>query len=271
LLTIYEEGFACPAVAPVPPPCHRHRIGDRRPRSGVRLVDFTGDYELPGEQGVLKLGYKMASHKNDFDVRYTNIDPVTLAHTANKDSGLISERKVFISDTVLLTTRDNAGSNHAGGLEFTASGKILPQLTINTSANLGYNEQRICSAATASYGTRGAQSLGGRARFNYQLSEQDQVQVSLNARGRSLSGLGYRQPDSTAKVNFRHALTPMLNLVVNLTDVFNTNRIETFTDTDLLKETNLRRYDSRGIYVGLSCRLGDMAPAPARRTPPVAG
>jgi outer membrane receptor protein involved in Fe transport len=374
-------------------------------RTETRFVDFTGDYERPDEQGVLKLGYKVASHKNSFDTRYTNIDPATLAETPNalrsnrfaldegnlalygsyqlrlneywgvlaglraeytsmdivqltsameaanryinyipsffvsykasdktnirfsyahrirrpnandlnpfvvyrdefnvssgnpnlkptqtdsfelgyetrvgaldtnlrgyyrKDTGLISERKVFVSDTVLLTTRDNAGNNQAGGLEFTLSGKLLPTLSINTSGNLAYSEQRIFNSITGIDTKRSANSLSGRARFNYQMSDLDQLQVSLNAQGKTLFGQGYRQPNSTANVSFRHALTPALSLVLNVTDVFNSNKIETITDADLLRENNIRRYDGRVVYLGLSYRLGGVAPAGGRRNP----
>ena len=383
------------AIRPAAVRDSRSRQGNR---TGNRIVDFTGDYERPGEQGVLKLGFKLQSHKNDFDTQYADIDPGTLAESANalrsnrfalgqsnlalygscqlrlnerwgvlaglraeytgidiaqltsaleasnhylntipsffitykateqanlrlsyarrirrpgandlnpfvvyrdefnvssgnpglkptetdsfelgletrvgaldtnlrgyyrKDSGLISERKVFISDTVLLSTRDNAGNNQAGGLEFTVSGKILPKLSINTSGNLAYTEQRIFTAATGSYTSRNATSLSGRARINYQLSEVDHLQLSLNAQGKTLFGQGYRQPNSTTNLSFRHALTPALNLVLNVTDVFDANRIETVTDTDLLKETNTRRYDGRVLYLGLSYRLGGVAP-----------
>ena len=127
-------------------------------------------------------------------------------------------------------------------------------MSINASANLAYVEQRIYSAATASYSTRGARSLGARTRFIYQLSDLDQLQVSLNAQGQSLVGLGYRQPNSTVNVNLRHALTPMLNLVVNVTDVFYSNKIDTFIETDLLKDANIRRYE-RGSYMS-ACHSG---------------
>ena len=52
-------------------------------RTETRIVDFTGDYERPVDQAFLKLGYKVASHKNSFDTRYTNIDLATLAETPN--------------------------------------------------------------------------------------------------------------------------------------------------------------------------------------------
>lgn len=49
----------------------------------TRIVDFTGDYELPGEHGVWKAGYKVARNSNVFDNAYFDIDPFTGSERAN--------------------------------------------------------------------------------------------------------------------------------------------------------------------------------------------
>lgn len=367
-----------------------------------RLADLTGDYELPGASGVLKLGYKVSDNRNSFDTRYTTIDPATQAETVNPmrtnrfaldeenlalygsyewrlgdrwgvlgglraehtrldidqqtsgiradnsytsyipsffvnynvsedtdvrlsyarrirrpgandlnpfviyrdefnvssgnpnlmptetdslelgletkfgkvdtnlrayyrhDANLISERRIFISDTVLLTTRDNRGSNQAGGLEFTLSGRPHPKLSINISGNLAVTEQRVWDDTLGGDIERNATSLSGRARFNWQASKLDTLQVMLNAQGKTLFGQGYRQPSRTADLSYRRSLTPALSLVLNVNDAFNSNRFETVTDTTLLKENNMRRFDGRVLYLGLSYRLGGFGAAPGR-------
>ncbi|MFZ6765799.1 TonB-dependent receptor domain-containing protein [Undibacterium sp. Di26W] len=396
--------------------------------NNIKIVDFTGDYERPDDQGLLKMGYKIANNKSEFDTSYFNIDPISnsailnpsrtnsynldeanialygsyqlrlnekwgvlaglrteythidiqqltarieatnhyinyipsffasykasddttirfsYAHrirraNANElnpfivyrddfnessgnpklkpaqtdsfelayetrvigldmnirgyyrtESDSILSRRIPISDTVVLTTLENGGGNHSSGIEFTLSGKLTPKLSINTSGNLLFIEQKILTTsgprilnangqeipATSSQEiTRSASSLSLRGRFNYQLTEQDQLQVSLNAQGKTLSGEGYRQPNSTANFSLRHTITPSLNLVLNVTDVFNSNKIETIVDTDTLKERNIRRYDGRLIYIGLSYRFGGVTPSGAgnnrqemRRPPP---
>ena len=394
-----DSGSAYSNAYAIRPPGAFDNLSRQQNLTDTKIVDFSGDYELPVDQAMVKAGYKLAEHKNSFDTRYTNIDMATLAETPNavrsnrfeldettlalygsyqfrinenwsllgglrteftkmnfsqtngapdasnryvnyipslfatyrvsdntnirlsyahrirrpgagdlnpfvvyrdefnvssgnpnlrptnsdslelgyetrfggldtnlrgyyrKDTGLISDRKVFISDTVILTTKDNAGSNQSGGLEFTLSGKVLPDLQINTSGNLGYTEQRIFSTLNTDEGTRHAVALSGRVRLNYRLSDDDQVQVSLNGQGKTLNGQGYRQPNSTANFSVRHALTPALSLVLNVTDVFDNNKIETITDTDLLKETNIRRSAGRIVYLGLSYRFGGAAGA----------
>ena len=214
-----------------------------------------------------------------FELAYeTKFGPIdtNLRGYYRKDSGLISERKLFIGETVLLTTRDNAGTNRASGLEFTLRGKLMPRLTLNASGNLAYTEQRIvnpgANAGSSPDAKRSAPSFGGNARLRYDLPNGGQVQLSVNAQGKALSRQGYRQPNATANLSLRHAFTPALSLVMNVTDVFNTNKIETITDTDLLQETNTRRSDGRLVYVGLSYRFGGVAqrrgPAGARRSQP---
>ncbi|MES2756061.1 MAG: TonB-dependent receptor [Pseudomonadota bacterium] len=214
----------------------------------------------PTESDSLELG---------LETRFGALDTNLRAY-ARRDHDLISERKVFISDTVLLTTRDNDGSNRSGGIEFTLSGKILPGLSLNTSGNLGVTEQRVFNGLVFTDEKRTARSLSGRARFNYQVSAAGQLQLAVNAQGKTLFGQGYRQPNTTANLSYRHALTPALSLVFNVTDVFDKNKIETVTDTALLQETNLRRSQGRIVYFGLSYRIGgaEGAQQPGRRGGP---
>jgi len=358
----------------------------------TRIVDFTGDYELPGESGVLKLGYKAARNSSVIDTRFFNVDPATLFQTPNaqrtnrfeldettlalygtyqmrlgekwgvlgglrteytdldmdqvttgiqagnhyleaipsafltydlsdktalrlsyahrirrpgasdlnpfviyrdelnvssgnpdlkptasdslelgvetkfgnvdtnvrlyarRDSDLISERRYFISDTVLLTTRENAGSSRSGGLEFTFSGRATPKLSINASGNLGYSEQSVLG--NASDDKRTATSLSGRARLSYQFNPANSLQLVLNAQGKTLFGEGYRQPTRTADLNYRHNLSQALSLVVNINDLFDSQKSESITETDRLREYSIRRQDGRLVYVGLSYRFG---------------
>ena len=174
-------------------------------------------------------------------------------HRRDRDSILI--RRYFISDTVLLTTPVNGGRNNASGLEFTLQGKLMPGLSMSASGNLGHTEQ-LTEDLYGFTSTRTASSLSGRLRVNYQLTPDDQLQAMVMTQGRALFGQGVRQPNTTANFSLRHALTPKLSLVLNVTDAFNSNQIETITNTATLKETSIRRSDGRIAYLGLSYRLG---------------
>jgi len=183
-------------------------------------------------------------------------------HRRDRDSILI--RRYFISDTVLLTTPVNGGRNNASGLEFTLQGKPMPGLSMSASGNLGHTEQ-LTEDLYGFTSTRTASSLSGRLRMSYQATPDDQLQAMVMTQGRALFGQGVRQPNTTANFSLRHALTPKLSLVLNVTDAFNSNQIETITDTATLKETSIRRSDGRIAYLGLSYRLGGFTPGPGSR------
>jgi len=367
----------------------------------TRVIDFTGDYELPGEKGVFKAGYKVAQTSNVFDTRFYNVNATTLAESlstqrtnrfeldettvalygtyqlrlaekwgllgglrteytdldlnqvttsvkannnyfdaipsafltydwsddtalrlsyahrirrpgagdlnpfvvyrdelnvssgnpdlmptktdsielgletklgkvetnvrlyARRDSDLIQERRTFISDTVLLTTRENAGSSNSGGLEFTFSGRVTPSLSLNASGNLGYSEQSVLGSSQDD--KRSATSLSGRARVSYQINPTNSLQLVLNAQGKTLFGEGYRQPTRSADLSYRRNLSQALSLVVNINDIFDSQKSESITETDRLREYSIRRQEGRLVYVGLSYRFGTFGGAGGRR------
>ncbi|MGW8390467.1 TonB-dependent receptor domain-containing protein [Pseudoduganella sp. HUAS MS19] len=167
----------------------------------------------------------------------------------------ILDRKYFLSDTVLLTTRENAGSTRSGGMEFSLTGKLLPTLSLNLSGNVARFEQSVLEM-NGDRTRRTASSLSGRLRLNWQATSTDMLQAAIQAQGKMLTGQGYREPNTTLNLTWRHAITPQLALMVNATDVFNSNKMSTITDTYALRERSLREFDGRIIYVGLSYRFG---------------
>jgi hypothetical protein len=55
---------------------------------------------------------------------------------------------------------------------------------------------------------------------------------------------------------------PALSRVLNVTGVFDSNKIVTITDSTPLQEINPRRPQGPIVYLGLSYRLGGVAGAP---------
>jgi outer membrane receptor protein involved in Fe transport len=197
---------------------------------------------------------KTDSFEIGYETKFGAMDTALRAYYRT-DHDTIRNRQVALSDTVLLTTLENGGSNRAGGMEFTLSGKLTPKLTVNASGNLAYTEQQQIDL-NGMETERNATSLSVRGRVNYQFTPLDQLQVQLNARGKTLVGSGYSQPDASMNLSYRRSLSQSLSLVMNMTDVFSSQKMETITDTTTLKETTIRRFDGRIFYVGLSWRFG---------------
>ena len=175
-----------------------------------------------------------------------------------KDTDAIVDYRYFVAPNVLLTTRANGEGSHSSGLEFTVSGKLTPSLTLNTSGNLARSQQSFYDDL-GNLVTRTANSLSGRARLNYSYDAANQIQMALQMMGKTLSGQGYRSANHTFNMSWRHTVTPQLTLVANVTDLFNTNKMQTIIDSETLRETSTRRFDGRVFYVGLSYRFGGTA------------
>ena len=236
---------------------YAHRL--RRPNAGdlSPYVTYRDEFNVSSGNPKLK-----PTQTDSFEVGYeTKLAGLeaNLRGYYRRDKDAIVDYRYFISDTVLLTTRENGAGSHAGGLEFTLSGKMTPTLTLNASGNLARNQQTSQDDSGA-YLTRSANSLSGRVRLNYQATAADQVQLALQMQGKTLSGQGYRSPNHTVNMSLRHALMPQLDLMMNATDVFRTNKMETVIDSATLRETSTRRFDGRMLYIGLSYRFGGAAP-----------
>ncbi len=210
----------------------------------------------PSQSDSFELGY---------ETKFGLVDTNVRAYF-RKEHDIIADHSYFISDTVLLTTRENGGTSRSGGLEFTFSGKMSPTFSFNASGNLADIQQRILDTNGLPV-DRSSAALSLRGRINYQFTPTDHLQFGVNSQGRTLTGQGYREPNTTANTSWRHTLTPQLTVNVNVTDLFDSNKTATRIDRTTLKESSVRRYDGRIFYVGLSYRFGGLANAGQARQP----
>jgi len=214
----------------------------------------------PVQTDSFEVGYETKAGVLDANVR---------AYYRN-ERDTIRSRQLAVSDTVILTTLENGGSNRSGGLEFTLSGKVTPKLSINTSGNVFVAEQQQIDLLGVE-SKRSATSVNVRGRLNYQLTPLDQVQLMFNAQGKTLTGYGYREPSATADLSYRRNLSQSLTLVVNARDIFSSQKQETVTDSATLKEYSVRRFDGPVVFVGLSYRFGGVQANRRQDGPPGEG
>jgi outer membrane receptor protein involved in Fe transport len=184
---------------------------------------------------------------------------------ARRESDLISTRRILLANDVLLTTRENAGSARSGGLEFNVNGKATQQLTLSLNGNVGYSEQTVLGSVIDD--RRSATSVNLRARVDYQLNQANRFTLNLNAQGKTLFGEGYRRPWRTASFNYSYKLSQALTLVLNFDDLFDSQKMETITETDRLREYNVRYGNGRTVFVGLSYRFGSYTGPGGQRRP----
>ena len=241
---------------------YAHRI--RRPNAGELnpFVIYRDELNLSSGNPNLKPS-KTDSIELGMETKFGKVDS-NLRLYARSDDELISERRILQAGDVLLTTRENAGSSRSAGVEFTFGGKATPKLSINASGNIGYTEQSVLFNTTDTDGRRSAVSVTGRARIGYQIDPKNNLQLSLNAQGKQLFGEGYRKPTRTADLTYRREIAKSLSFVLNVNDLFDSQTMETFTETASLRETSVRRTNGRVVYAGLSFRFGSFGGAGGR-------
>jgi outer membrane receptor protein involved in Fe transport len=178
---------------------------------------------------------------------------------ARNEDDVITQRQVAIKDEngqdVVLTTPLNFGENRSQGIEFVFNGKPTPALTVNISGNL----RRMAQTQFAVAGQPGMisdTSLSGRTHLNYQLTPEDQLQFIVFAQGKQLWAQGYRELNWNSDFTWQRKLTPLLTMLVNINDPLNSNRSESRTDSEFLRQTSVTRVDGRIFYIGFRYELG---------------
>ena len=167
-----------------------------------------------------------------------------------------SDTDVFtvIGNDVVLQTKANLGSRKSGGMEFIASGKLLPKLGYNLSGNLFYNQINAQSLGIA--GTRSNVVLNTKGTLDYQATAEDRWQVSANYNGKRLTPQGYNLAIKTANAGYRHQLNQSAAVVATVSDLFNSNRQRRILQTPGFSRVFERQQYGRLLYVGLAYTLG---------------
>ncbi|MFT4074225.1 MAG: TonB-dependent receptor [Asticcacaulis sp.] len=201
----------------------------------------------PAETDSFEVGYEVSAGQTSYQIRgyYRQTEDAITSYSyyLPQDDP---------SDTlVLLTTKQNAGENKAGGLEGNYSGKIGQKLSVNINGNLAYNR-----LSTPSTGEQEATTLSGRVSFDYTISPKDRFQISYFGRGKQLTGQGYTGPFGMGNMSYRHQYTPKAALVVTVQDPFRTAKFRTVVDTDTVHSESSRAMQGQVFMIGLSYTLG---------------
>jgi outer membrane receptor protein involved in Fe transport len=155
---------------------------------------------------------------------------------------------------VLLTTRDNLARRCAAGLELSASGDLGSRLSFSASADTSYVE--IDPGALSTGHKRAGWTLGGKAGFDFKLTPDDVLQFGINYAARQLQPQGQDLAVLTANAGFRHSFTPGLSAVLNLSNLFDSQKRKTILDTAGMHDVAVHRMPGRIVYLGLVYSFG---------------
>ncbi|WP_443751100.1 TonB-dependent receptor domain-containing protein [Asticcacaulis solisilvae] len=164
-----------------------------------------------------------------------------------------TELWTVISSDVVLITEANLPSSQSGGVEFSASGKIVPKLGYSLNGNVFYNE---INAVALGASTRSTIGMSMKASLDYQPTARDRWQVSTSYSGKRLTAQGYVLPVTLTNVGYRHQVADRLALVMTASDIFDGQRQKRLFISPGYTGTYVRRQPGRAVYLGLAWTLG---------------
>ncbi len=170
----------------------------------------------------------------------------------NRDS--VTDVTRVVSAEVVLATKANLPVSRAAGLELSASGKIFPQLSYNSSGNLFFNQ--IDAAALGFGGLKSTTGLNAKASLDWRPTASDTAQLSFSRTDRRLTPQGYVSATNQVNLGYQRRLWSHLSAVATVSDLFDGQRMVRVLDTTGLRDVYSRHQLGRVVYAGLSWTFG---------------
>ncbi|ESQ78420.1 TonB-dependent receptor [Asticcacaulis sp. YBE204] len=190
------------------------------------------------------------THANEFRYDYENRPKnfsIRAAVFYRKSEDLIIERSSYIENNVLLTRRENGGEGMETGLDLSYQAKFFTNLDVNLQAVLKHDE-RPARTSTFVNTINEQDSISGRASFGYRLTPKDRLQVTINPRGKELTGDGYRDASYQIQSSYGRTISNKLTFTASL----NYQSVQkTFRETDTLRSFSENTNGGTTFMIGI--------------------
>ena len=155
-----------------------------------------------------------------------------------------------VAPDVLLSSVANLDKRKAAGLELQATGKIVPQLSYNVSADVFW--QQIDGRSLGVNASQATAGVNGKASLEWRPSVADLAQLSISRTDRRLTPQGFLSPINIINFGYRRQLSGNLAAVLTLSDAFDGQRFRRVTATPLVQDVYQREQRGRIVYLGLT-------------------
>lgn len=195
------------------------------------------------------LGYAYEGHGSTYGL--------TGYYRRNRDSA--TDVTEDLGGGLSLTTRTNLPKNDAAGLEFSASGRLLPKLSYGLSGDAFHSQ--IDATALGIPGLKSTTGLNLKAKLDYHPTADDSAQITFTRTDKRLTPQGEITATNIVNLGYKHALTPALAALTTISDLFNGQHYERLAMTPLFTQAYERSVEGRVIFVGLTYALGKTSKA----------
>lgn len=238
-----------------------------RPSSGDLnpFVNFANDYYVSSGNPRL-LPVKLHSLELGYETRVMGLMPVSVRGYLRDESNVITDRRVFLNENALLTTKVNLGDRRAAGIEFSVMGGLppnmkvggftLPNIRFMFNGNWAHTEQDRIDVLGLTGEKRRASSLQLQGGGQWQISPADVLTLMAFRQGKQLSGEGYREPFGILNLSYEHKFSPRLSLNIRANDVLASTDQKFRVETSTLRDRTDTSVHQRRVYAGLRYTFG---------------
>ena len=188
----------------------------------------------------------------DFETdKFSFIPGIFYRNTSNRLTSITTA----LNDTVLLTERENLGTDQAGGVEGVISAHFGDRVDLHANANAFYDQ---IDAENLGYSTnKSAIAWSGALTMICHLTAASLVQLNSNYNSLRLTPQGEIRPNYVVNLAYRQNFAEeKYTFTATIYDLFRTQNRETILDIPLLHQDVLNVRDQGVIYFGLTYHFG---------------
>lgn len=205
----------------------------------------TGNPDLrPQHTQSFEVGYEYQGHGASYGL--------TGYYRRNTDS--VTDLIEYLGNGVSLDTKTNLPRNDSGGVEFSASGHLVPSLAYSVSGNAFYSQ--IDATQLGIPGLESTTGVNAKAKLDYHPTAGDSAQITLTRTDRRLTPQGSISAINIVNLGYKHAWTRDLSLIATVSDLFNGQRYRRFAVTPTFTQVYERSVEGRIVYVGVVYSVG---------------
>ncbi len=182
-------------------------------------------------------GYEHAGRKFD----------VTGYYRLNTDT--VTELTEYLGGGLSLSTKTNLPRDKTAGLEFTADGRLLDEVTLSVSSNLFYSQ--IDATALGITGLQSTAGINAKVKLDYRPTESQSAQITLARTDKRLTPQGYVSAINLVNLGYKYHWDSGLSAVATVTDLLNGQLVHRYSSSPLLTLDYRRSVAGRILYVGV--------------------
>ncbi len=194
---------------------------------------------------------------------FVNTAEWNISKTVNKGSYLFTAYGKYIEQpiteltqpaedgsTALLTTFINGSNSQSAGFEQTLKYTLLKGFTATANANVYYQSIQAAGLERAGW------NWTGKINLDYKFANRWTLQVSGQYEGPRILTQGRQKRNYFSDAALRYEFSNMGSVSLSVSDMFNTKRMGSTTETAYFSQDQVRRRESRYVQLGVMLRFG---------------